>query len=168
MSEIGESEKDNPPSVSKYWDEHVGKHLGAFENWEANAPVMLHQNFRVSGDRDVLPLTWFMKKYGPFANAASTGSGTGLLEHYLASTGMVRGRIVGYDISPTSLEVAAKACQAYPNVEFHVADLNQMRWDRRAYHTVLCERVSAPHRGLGVVLQRSQPKSLPGRASVRQ
>src|SRR2546428_6312044 len=109
MSEIGESEKDNPPSVSKYWDEHVGKHLGAFENWEANAPVMLHQNFRVSGDRDVLPLTWFMKKYGPFASAASTGSGTGLLELYLESTGMVRGRIVGYDISPTSLEVASLA-----------------------------------------------------------
>jgi ubiquinone/menaquinone biosynthesis C-methylase UbiE len=123
--------------IASYWDKHVGQHLGSFEHWEANVPVMLHQNTIVTGDANVTPLEWFWRKYGPFQSIASTGSGTGILEAALCTFANFEGSITGYDISPASLEIARNNCSQYSNVNFEVADLNTKPWQRESFDAVM-------------------------------
>lgn len=125
-----------PSVVSQYWDEHVGDHLSSFFHWEANEPIMAHQNVRVSGDKQVTALNWFWRKYGPFQDVANLGTGTGILEHALCSLPDFKGRVIGYDISPHSLEIARKNCSAFPNARFEVADLNTKIWDPACFDVV--------------------------------
>ena len=122
--------------VAGYWDEHVGEHLQSFVHWEANEPVTAHQNIRVSGDKQVTALEWFWKKYGPFQDVANIGTGVGLLEQSLCSMPDFRGRVIGYDISPHSLEIARQNCSRFLNAKFEVADLNTMVWEPEQFDLI--------------------------------
>jgi SAM-dependent methyltransferase len=126
----------DPDKTQRYWDEHVGDHLQSFLQWETNLPSQLHQNFRVSGDRNVVAAAWFWKKYGPFISVASIGSGTGILERWLCGLPDFRGTVVGFDISPRSVEVASANCAQFANVKFEVADLNVKEWEAGQFDVV--------------------------------
>jgi ubiquinone/menaquinone biosynthesis C-methylase UbiE len=123
--------------IAQYWDKHVGEHLAVFSHWEANEPVMHHQNVRVSGRKDVTALEWFYRKYGPFENVANIGTGTGILESALCSLPDFRGQVLGYDISPHSLEVARRNCAAFANARFETADLNKKVWESERFDVVM-------------------------------
>ncbi len=123
--------------ITRYWDKHVGQHLAAFSHWEANEPVTHHQNIRVTGNRDMTALEWFCRKYGPFEDVANIGTGTGILESALCSLPDFHGQVVGYDISPHSLEVARRNCGAFPNARFETADLNRKVWEPDRFDVVM-------------------------------
>jgi len=122
--------------VANYWDKHVGEHLDSFAHWECNAPVMEHQNFRVSGARNVTALSWFWAKYGPFRSMASIGSGSGILEKCVGTWKDPGASVVGYDISPGSLKIAAKNCSELQNVSFDVANMNTKVWPQNCFDVV--------------------------------
>jgi len=122
--------------VAAFWDAHVGDHLGAWDNWEANGPVIAHQNRRISGDELVTPVDWFWRRYGPFIDMANIGSGTGNLEQHVAALMGPSARIVGHDISPVSVAIARQNCRAYTNVTFVVADLNVHSWPTDAFDAI--------------------------------
>lgn len=125
-----------PKSALDFWNKNAGKHIEDFSNWEANNIIAQHQNYRVSGDRNIVALAWFYKKYGrPFMNAASAGSGTGILEQHLCSMNFT-GPITGFDISPKSIEIAKKNCSQYANVKFEVADLNKKVWPKECFDVI--------------------------------
>jgi len=122
--------------IAIFWNENKGKHLDSFEHWEANIPVSYHQNYRVTGQQTLTPLNWFYSKYGPFINAASIGSGTGILEKAICSIEEFDGEIRGYDISPHSIEVAAQNCSEFPNAFFEVRDLNCDTWGKGGFDVI--------------------------------
>ena len=119
--------------VSSFWDEHVGKHLESFDVWEANYPIKMHQNKKISGDPSQTAVDWFWCKYGPFRAMASIGSGTGILESHVAHLKDPGASIVGFDISPRSVQIATENCRAWSNVFFEVADVNTRVWPRATF-----------------------------------
>jgi 2-polyprenyl-3-methyl-5-hydroxy-6-metoxy-1,4-benzoquinol methylase len=131
-----EPQLPGPDKTQRYWGDHVGDHLQSFLQWETNPPSQLHQNFRVSGDRNVVAAVWFWKKYGPFSSVASIGSGTGILERWLCGLPDFEGNVVGFDISPRSVEVASANCAQFPNVKFELADLNVREWEADQFDVV--------------------------------
>jgi SAM-dependent methyltransferase len=123
--------------IAQYWNEHAGEHLATFSHWEANEPVTHHQNIRVSGNKEITALEWFYRKYGPFEDVANIGTGTGILENALLSLPDFHGQVLGYDISPHSLEVARRNCATFPNASFETADLNHKVWEPERFDVVM-------------------------------
>lgn len=150
--------------VARYWDKHVGEHLDSFTHWECPAPIMLHQNFRVTGDKNVNAISWFWEKYGPFRSMASIGTGSGLLERHVCTLKDPDASIVGHDISPVSLEIAKKSCSEFKNVTFEVADLNSKEWPRYCYDVVFAHgalhHVESLDWCLGQIRQSLKPDGL--------
>lgn len=122
--------------VAEFWDKNMGKHLGSFDHWETPEPIRKHQNIRVTGNADVTHLDWFYERYGPFHEMASIGSGNGILEKHVCHLKMPSDTIVGYDISPASLETARASCIDFQNCFFEVADLNIFEWPKSRFDVV--------------------------------
>lgn len=135
MTEPGNPSSPNSPSA-EYWDDHADEDTQSIVCWEFPEVVWRFENARVTGSTNVFPLAWFYQKYGPFRQAASIGCGTGIVERSLLKDLHYDGRIVGFDISPRSLEQARANCAGYENVRFEVADLNTHVWPTSSYDVV--------------------------------
>ena len=126
---MGSKESPNlAAEISRFWDDHVGKHLETFDAWDANVPIRMHQNRKISGDPSLTHVDWFWRRYGPFQAMASICSGNGVLEKHIAYLKDPSATIVGYDISPRSVEIATENCKNCSNVFFEVADMNSKQW----------------------------------------
>jgi SAM-dependent methyltransferase len=112
--------------VAEYWDKFVGSHLNSPDHWEANKVVQQTQWSYITGDPFKNPLHWFYERYGPFSNMASICCGSGLLERDIAINYLQNnaGFITGYDISPTSIQMASESCRGLRGVKFEVKDIN--------------------------------------------
>ncbi len=89
------------------------EHAGSSEDhayWLAVEPVMEWVNLKVSGDRRIWPLSWFLmslpEEFVPVDYALSIGCGPGNLEREVMRHGSAS-RITGIDVSAKSLEIAA-------------------------------------------------------------
>jgi ubiquinone/menaquinone biosynthesis C-methylase UbiE len=75
----------------------------------------------------------------PGDTVLDVGCGTGVMVPYLLERVGENGGIIAVDISPKMIEVARGKFppEEYPNVEFIVADVNEMRWESDS-EAVLC------------------------------
>lgn len=107
------------------------------------------------------------------------GCGTGAFSQ--AVLGLApRLRLVGCDISPVSVQVAQRTCEAYGRAEFHVADVTDMQYPPESFDAVIgnsvlhhlpaesvlaqCHRVLRP----GGVLWFSEPNMLNPQIAVEK
>jgi SAM-dependent methyltransferase len=123
-------------TVSTYWDQHVGHHINSFVQWDACKPIQMHHWQLITGNADYNPVSWFWDKYGPFRNMASIACGDGILERFVAENILTGdSRIVGYDISPASVELARSLSRS-PRADFQVQDANSDRWPAARFDAV--------------------------------
>jgi len=106
-----------------FWNKNVGRHREPFAHWESPDPIQKSLNEVVTGDRDLAPPLWFIRKYGPFISVAELGCGDGFLVEYLA-VNCPDGHIFGFDFSAASIEISRKRCSHLPNASFQKIDLN--------------------------------------------
>lgn len=116
--------------VASYWDKFVGTHLNNPVHWEANMVTQQAQWKYISGDPLKNPIHWFLEKYKPFGAMASICCGSGLLERDIAANYLQHkdAQIVGYDISPGSVEVAMERAQGLRGIAYEVCDVNTAVW----------------------------------------
>ncbi len=114
--------------TAKVWGQ---EHAGSSEDhayWLGIEPVMEWVNLKVSGDRRIWPLSWFLmnlpEKVVPVDYALSIGCGPGNLEREVMRHGSAS-HITGIDVSPQSLEIARRlATEAgyAPQIEYRLSD----------------------------------------------
>ena len=81
----------------------------------------------------------FLKNWAqlsPLATVLDVGCGTGEFEQLVLSDRPTQ-RIVGVDISDKMLAIAQQKCQAYPNVEFHIASATALPFASNSFDAIV-------------------------------
>jgi len=111
----------------------------AIQHWLQHPLVQERINIKISGTPHVNRFEYLLNRYLkdrlPVERALTLGSGLGELERGLCQYGFARAH-EGVDLSDDAVRIASeKACAAgFDHLRYRVADLNEIKLERRAYH----------------------------------
>lgn len=140
--------------VRSFWS-RAHRAAGGTTTWLHDRFVRAVVNERVSGSPGRWPMDWFESlALHPFGDVVSLGCGTGALERDLSRRGLGR-RILGLDLSPAALAVAAREAKAagYPGLEYRIANLDQLTLPGASFDAVFVHQALHHVRSLECCLE---------------
>ncbi len=114
--------------VRSFWRRAHRAAGGGATTWLHDRFVRTIVNERVSGSAGRWPMDWLESlALQPFGDVVSLGCGTGALERDLSRRSLAR-RILGLDLSPAALEVAAREAESAgcSGIDYQIANLDQL------------------------------------------
>jgi ubiquinone/menaquinone biosynthesis C-methylase UbiE len=129
------------PSALKRTQSTFGESSFQHANWWIIPQVRRRWNTLVSGNPDLIYEDYFVKKYladRQELRVLSLGCGIGSHERNLAKHQSTFAQIDAYDIASNLIDRAKQIAQAegLKNIQFHCADVNQMKLEAAAYDLV--------------------------------
>ncbi len=145
MIEKKDSQKKRNKIVADLWgqEENAAKRYGRGFHWVESPIVMDYINKSVTGEGGLDWVTYVFRKYlqksSGVLSILSLGCGAGNLERHLLSLAPFK-RIDAYDISEGAIKGAKReANSAKMQVNYHIADLNEIRLPQDSYDVVFAD-----------------------------
>lgn len=146
MTEVSATSEAATSRVQKFFKNNPVRESWPWRHWNAHPTVAQAINRRISGSPGKTlhqSLTELMPRLGlflPAAKAVSLGCGRGRQDRSLYRHGVTE-TLIGYDLSPDSIEAAAKWAQssAIAGFEYRLGNLNDIELEPAAFDLVVAE-----------------------------